>query len=102
MFDLTYSRRNIVRTVAVGFVLGSLVLSVGAIVIFAGLAAFGVQPFTLTKVLAEIAWGLASLIILGIALGWIVRLGLGLHAYWRYRRHPPTLTMSVPGESARQ
>ena len=102
MFELTYSRHNIVRTVAIGFVLGSLVLSTGAMSIFAGLAAFGVQPFTLTAVLAEIAGWLAGLIILGIALGWIVRLGLGLHAYWHYRRNPRTLTPSVPGESTQQ
>lgn len=102
MFELTYSRNNIVRTVAIGFILGALVLSTGAIVIFAGLAAFGVQPFTLKTVLAEIARSLAGLLILGIVLGWIVRLGLGLHAYWHYRRNPRTLTMSPPGESTQQ
>ena len=42
------------------------------------------------------------LLFYGILLGWVVRLGLGVHAYWSYRRNPRTLTMELSGKSAEQ
>ncbi len=100
MFELTYSRKNIVRTVATGFMLGALVLSIGSIVIFVGLAAFGVRPFTLKSVLVYVAMAPVVFLFYGIVLGWVVRLGLGLHAFWSYRRNPRKLTMPLPSELA--
>ncbi|MGB5489409.1 MAG: hypothetical protein WBM76_01145 [Woeseiaceae bacterium] len=98
MFDLTYSRKNIVRTVATGFTLGALVLSTGSIVIIVGMAAFGVQPFALKRALLVVAMAPVVFLFYGIVLGWVVRLGLGLHAFWSYRRNPRKLTMPLPGE----
>ena len=85
-FDLTYSHKNIVRTVAVGFTLGSLVLSVGYFVILFSLALLDVEPFTLRTAVVNALWAPVVLVFLGVILGWIVRIGLGLHAWWRYRR----------------
>ena len=102
MTELVYSRNSIVRTLATGFVFGGLVLSIGGVVILTGLALFGAQPFRLKRVLTTIALLPFVLLFYGILLGWVVRLGLGVHAYWNYRRNPRTLTMETPGKSAEQ
>ena len=91
LFDLTYSRKDIVRTVAIGFTLGSLVLSVGIFVVVLSLAALDVEPFTLRTAIVNALWVPLLLLAVGIALGWTVRIGLGLHAWWRYRRTSPKL-----------
>ena len=92
--DLTYARGNIVRTVAIGFTLGALVLSIGFIVVLLGLAAFDVEPFSFKNALVRIAWMPVAFLFCGIVLGWIVRLGLGIHAYWRYRRDSRSLQIT--------
>lgn len=93
MFELTYSRKNIVRTVAIGFVLGSLVLSTGAIVVASGFVLFGSESVTTQHVLTYLLWFPLLTLFIGILLGWTVRLGLGLHAFWHYRRSRKTLEM---------
>lgn len=99
MTELVYSRKSIVRTVATGFVIGGLILSIGGVVVLTGLALFGAQPFALKRVLTTIALLPVGLLFYGILLGGVVRLGPGVHAYWNYRRNPWTLPMRMPGES---
>ncbi|MBT8068513.1 MAG: hypothetical protein KJO09_14820 [Gammaproteobacteria bacterium] len=59
----------------------------------------GAQPFALKRMLTTIALMPVGLLFYGILLGWVVRLGLGVHAYWNYRRNPWTQTMKMPGDS---
>ncbi len=91
MFELTYSRKNIVRTVAVGFVLGSLVLSLGWFVVAIGYLFLSKDPVAIRELLAYFLWFPVVSLFVGVLLGWTVRLGLGLHAYWHYRQTRKTL-----------
>lgn len=93
LFDLTYSRKDIVRTVAIGFTLGSLILSIGIFVIIIGMAIFDVEPFSLRRAVINALWVPIVLLAVGIAIGWVVRIGLGLHAWWRYRKNPPRMDL---------
>lgn len=102
MPGLTYSRKNIVRTLATGFVLGSIVLSIGGIVVILGMTAFGVAPLSLGTMVGTVSWGLVLTLAAGVFLGWIVRLGLGIHAYWEYKRNASTMVVELPAKSAQK
>lgn len=92
--ELTYSRKNIVRTVAIGFVLGALVLSTGWIVLLLGMALAGVEPFNFRNTLPSLLWVPVVLLFMGIALGWVVRLGLGVYSYWQYRHNEKSVAQA--------
>lgn len=86
MFELTYQRANIIQTVTVGFFLGALVLSVGGFIVALAFLIATDQPVLTQNNVVRLISSLLSILVASVLAGIVTRLGLGLHAYWRYRR----------------
>lgn len=99
MFELTYDRKNIVRTVAIGFFLGAMVLSIGGFLIFSVLALIDPQPGAIRDTLVYFVQTVVVTLFAGVLIGIVTRIGLGLHAYWSYKNRKPELMISQSGSS---